>query len=503
MIVKPVEPVIDFNRHSSLTKLKRITAWILRFVNNCRKPEQMQLSYLTATELQEAERYWLYISQCDHFLEEIQALKNSQVISRSSCLLTLHPFLDSSSLLRVGGRQNQSSLCNPSQHPVIVHGKHPITKLLILSEHLRLFHAGPQLLTSSLSQRYHIIGHKKTIRSVTRSCVICRKNSARPKPQMLGKLPIERVTPDSVFEKTGLDYAGPLNIKYGHARKPTLIKAYVCIFVSLTVKAVHLELVSDLTTSAFIACLRRFVARRGLPTLLWSDNATNFVGAARELRELAQFLELAKTQGEISDFCSAKAIHWKFIPERSPNFGGLWEAAVRSFKTHFRRVVGDTKLTFEEATTVLTQIEACMNSRPLVPLPFDDDGVEALTPGHFLIGRALSSLPDDSFSYQSLSLLKRWHLVQAFVRHFWKRWHTEYLASLRKYTKWHYPTRNLQVGDLVTIHEDNLVPGKWPMARVSEVHPGKDGIVRVASVKTSSGTYKRPVSKIALILPHD
>ena len=188
LIVKPAEPVIDFNRHSSFTKLKRNTAWILRFVNNCRKSERMQLSHLTATELQEAERYWLYISQSDHFLEEIQALKNSQVISRSSCLLTLHPFLDSNSSLRVGGRQNQSSLSSPSQHPVIVHGKHPITKLLISSEHLRLLHAGPQ---PSLSQRYHIIGHKKTIRSVTRSCVICRKNSARPRPQMLGKLPME------------------------------------------------------------------------------------------------------------------------------------------------------------------------------------------------------------------------------------------------------------------------------------------------------------------------
>ena len=136
-----------------------------------------------------------------------------------------------------------------------------------------------------------------------------------------------------------------------------------------------------------------------------------------------------------------------------------------------------------------------------MPLPFDDDGIEALTPGHFLIGRALSSLPDPSFSYKSMSLLKRWHLCQALVRHFWKRWHLEYLTSLQRYVKWHYPTRNFQVGDLVTIHEDNLVPGKWPLARVQKIHPGKDGIVRVVTVKTTSGIYKRPVTKVALLLP--
>ena len=173
---------------------------------------------------------------------------------------------------------------------------------------------------------------------------------------------------------------------------------------------------------------------------------------------------------------------------------------LQSFKLHFRRIMGSSTLTFEEATTVLTHIEACLNSWPLVPLPFDDDGVDALTP---LVGRALCSLPDSSFSYRSLSLLKRWHLCQALVRHLWKRWHLEYLTSLQKHVKWHYPTRNFKVGDLVTMHEDNLVPGKWPLARVERIHPGKDGLVRVVTVETSSGTYKRPVTKVALLLPVD
>lgn len=143
-------------------------------------------------------------------------------------------------------------------------------------------------------------------------------------------MPPERVDPGSVFEKVGMNYAGPVNIKYGHVRKPVIVKAYICIYVSLSVKAVHLELVSDLTSEAFIAALRRFIACRGYPSLLWTDNGTNFVGADRQLKELFQFIKSQSTVRAISEFCSSKSIEWRFIPERSPHFGGLWEAAVKS-----------------------------------------------------------------------------------------------------------------------------------------------------------------------------
>ena len=163
--------------------------------------------------------------------------------------------------------------------------------------------------------------------------------------------------------------------------------------------------------------------------------------------------------------------------------------------------MGPVKLTFEEMTTVLTQIEACLNSRPLSPMPFDDDGDEALTPGHFLIGRPLSSLPDPSFTYRPVSLLRRWHLCQSLVRHFGKRWHAEYLTTLRKYAKWHSSSRNISVGDVVVLQDDCLVPCKWPLARVVETHAGRDGIVRIVTVKMATGSYKQPVTKIAVLLP--
>ena len=272
--------------------------------------------------------------QREHFAEEIKALREQAVLSSSSSLLPLHPILESTNLLRVCGRQQYSKLSYSRQHPLILHGKHPVTKLIILTEHVRLLHAGPTLLSSSLSRRYHIIGSCKAGRFITRGCTACRRNSAKPHPQRLGQLPIERNTPDSVFDRVGVDYAGPMYFMYGHVLKPTVVKAYVCVFVSLSVKAVHLELVSDLASQAFVAALRRFISRRGKPCLIWSDNGTNFVGASRELLELSDFLKQQKTQRDISEFCSCQAIQWKFIPERAPHFGGLWEAAVKGMKVY-------------------------------------------------------------------------------------------------------------------------------------------------------------------------
>ena len=313
---------------------------------------------------------------------EIESLKGNATIPESSPLFTLHPFLGSDGLIRVGGRVQNADISYNSKHPVILHGKHSITSLIISSEYVRLLHAGPTLVTASLPRRYHVVGSRKAVRSVTRKCITCRRMTVKPQNQMLGQLPPERVTPGSVFENVGVDdmpsgvvYVGPFYIKYGSVRKPTIVKSYACIFVSLSVKAVHLESVSDLTTDAFITTLRRFIARRGTPSRIWSDHGTNFVGASRELRKLSEFLESLTTQGNISSFCSTQGISWKFIPERAPDFGGLWEAAVKSMRTHLPCVVADVKLTFEEFMTILTQVEAVLNSRPLVSVSSDDDGI--------------------------------------------------------------------------------------------------------------------------------
>ena len=167
-------------------------------------------------------------------------------------------------------------------HPTILHGKHSITRLIIRSEHLRLLHAGPTLLSSSLSCRFSIIGLRKTVHSITRQCITCHQQTIRPQPQMLGQLSLERITPGSVFNEVGVDYAGSLQVKSGMVCRTSTRKAYACLFVSLATKAVHMELISDLTIEAFIATLRRFIACRGHPSLIWNDHENNFVGASNE-----------------------------------------------------------------------------------------------------------------------------------------------------------------------------------------------------------------------------
>ena len=234
---------------------------------------------------------------------------------------------------------------------------------------------------------------------------------------------------------------------------------------------------------------------------MWSDHSTNFVGANCILKALLEFLHSQKTNQVISNFCSSQGITWQFIPERAPHFGGLWEAAVKSLKTHMSRVVGNAKLNFEELTTVLSQIEACLNSRPLGTMPHnDDDGIELLTPGHFIIGRPMQALPDHALSYKPMPMLRRWYLCEALVRHFWNRWSSEYVTNLRKYSKWKQLSKNLHKGDVVVLREDGMVPTQWPIARIVETHQGKDGLVRVVTLKTKNGVYTRPATKVALLL---
>lgn len=252
-------PALPYDRFSSFNRLKQVTAWIYRFVKNCRNKSNRVVSCLTVDELAESKRYWISLAQ-HYFPEERRELTSHGAVSSTSSLLALRPQLDAHGIIRVGGRHCNAKMALSLIHPVVLPNKHPVTKLIARTEHIRLFHAGPTLMMSMLSQRFHIVGCRKLVRTIIRECVICRRESARPQPQLLGQLPMEYIISDSVFDRVGVDYAGPVYVKHGPVRKPVVTKAYICIFVSLTVKVVHLEVVSDLSSEAFIAALHRFVS---------------------------------------------------------------------------------------------------------------------------------------------------------------------------------------------------------------------------------------------------
>ncbi|XP_039958200.1 uncharacterized protein LOC120773404 [Bactrocera tryoni] len=237
-----------------------------------------------------------------------------------------------------------------------------------------------------------------------------------------------------------------------------------------------------------------------MPQKIFSDNATNFVGADRKLRELKEaFLAQAP---ELMGFAAEEGFSFGFIPPRAPHFGGLWEAAVKSAKHLIVRALGNALLTTEELSTLLAEVEAILNSRPLTPLSQDPNDGEALTPAHLLIGCPLQALPPAQVPTDPIRCCERWQLVCCLKQQFWQQWSKIYLTSLQERNKWLHPKRNLQPGDLVLVHEDNVPPQQWVIGRVGATVEGQDGKVRVADVATKAGTIKRPIHKLAL-LPMD
>uniref|UniRef100_A0A1B0DGC1 Uncharacterized protein n=1 Tax=Phlebotomus papatasi TaxID=29031 RepID=A0A1B0DGC1_PHLPP len=277
------------------------------------------------------------------------------------------------------------------------------------------------------------------------------------------------------------------------------LTVYVAVYVCFVTRAVHLELVHDLTSEAFIASLRRFCARRGKPSDIFCDNAKNFVGAAKQISDIHQLLRDEKIQTSISTDSAQQGIRFHFIPPRSPHFGGIWETAVKSFKSHLKRVAGNVVFTLESLETIIVEIEACLNSRPLCPMSNDPQDFTALTPGHFIVGTALNTLPSQDLTHIQQNRLSKWRVNEQILQHFWKRWHREILTSMQQRKKWQQERPNIEKGDLVIIQEDNIPPLKWPLGRVVDVHPGADNRVRVATVQTQDGIYKRAITRLAVL----
>jgi hypothetical protein len=434
------------------------------------------------------------------FAEEYHQLSTGGGIEKNSTIRNLSPFLDENGVIRVGGRIRNANLAYNQKHPVLIPKNHNVTEAIIRHFHVKNLHSGTQSTLASIRQQYWPIAGRNKIKQIIHKCISCFRAKPIIAQQKMGDLPVKRLEPARPFINSGLDYCGPILIKTHRGRgKQKTIKAYVCLFICLSTKAIHIELVSDLTADTFLDALKRFVSRRGTVKSIISDNATNFIKANKDLIDLHQFFQNSEISRKLVTTLSNENIQWKFIPPRTPNFGGLWEAGVKSVKFHIKRVVGETVLTYDELYTLLTRIEACLNSRPLVPMSNDPNDLTAITPGHFLIGEALTAPLEPDLTELKINRLSRHQLLERLRQHFWKRWRTEYLSYLQGRTKWQSPSPSLQPGDLVLLVEDNVPPLCWPLGRIQQVHPGSDGNVRVVTVKTNRGTYKRGVRKVCVL----
>ncbi|XP_076299895.1 uncharacterized protein LOC143218550 [Lasioglossum baleicum] len=486
-------------QYSSWTRLCRVTAYILRFAQNSCKKLRMSSTCslyhslsLSAAEIRNASLYWMSYVQKKNFHAEIKFLKDHAPVPKSSSLISLHPILGKDSLIRLGGRLEHAALSYEEKHPIIL-PKHRISELLIDHVHKRTLHGGVQLTLRVLRQQYWIISARSLVRAHIHRCIPCIRQRAQAATQLMGDLPNFRVTPSAPFSHTGLDYAGPIHILPIVGRGQKTRKYYFAVFVCLATKAVHLELVEDSSTAAFLAAFRRFVSRRGLPTNLYSDNGTNFRGADRELKQTFQVL---LSDPSLKNLLATDGITWKFIPPSAPHFGGLWEAGVKSAKYHLKRAVGAHTLSQTEFSTVLCQVEACLNSRPISALTDEPTDLSALTPGHFIIGRPLIAVPEESALEINPNRLDRWQQVRKITEQIWRSWSSDYLHTLHQRRKWQQDRANLSVNELVLLKNSLLPPSKWQLARITQLHPGPDEKVRVVTVRTVDGELKRPITQI-------
>lgn len=482
---------------NSYTKLVRIISYVFRFYHNCKNPVTKVSGVLTTQELERTRDALVKVVQWECFGEEIKCLAAGKDIPKTSKLKFLNVFLDGKGLLRVGGRLVNADVSFDCKFPFVLPHTHNFSKLIMLYYHLKNLHVGPQALLSFVRQKFWILNGRSLARKITHECVACFKIKPKLCEQLMGSLPSERVNQDFVFNCTGIDFLGPFYIKYKGQRKGVYHKIYVTIFVCFVTRATHFEIITDLTTGAFIATLKRFFSRRGISKTLFTDNAKTFVGAQRELKSLYQIV--SNPNAELAAYYASENINWNFSPPRAPNFGGLWEAGVKSFKFHFKRVVGDAKLTFEEFSTVMNQVEAILNSRPICPLSNDPDDCEVLTPGHFLIGRPLNAIPEPMLIDLKSNRLDKWQRLTKMVQMIWSKWQRDYLSNLQQRTKWLFKQNNVNVGVLVLVKEDNMPTCKWCLGRIAEIIPGSDGLVRVVKVKIKGKILKRSISSIAIL----
>ncbi|XP_055388196.1 uncharacterized protein LOC129616592 [Condylostylus longicornis] len=423
-------------RYSSFTKLINVTSYIKRFIAKVTKRNLNCNTFISVSEFNASVEMWIQIVQHKHFLQEVTQLRKKKLIHTNSRLTRLNPFLDQNGILRMGSRLRHADLNYNEKFPIILPDRSHFVRLLLEKIHRETLHGGAQLMLNVINRKFWIIGARDQIRQQIHKCVTCYRQRAAVQKQLMGDLPAFRVRASRPFTHTGVDYCGPFELR------------------THKVKAIHIELVTDLSSEGFIAAYRRFSSRRGRCEVLYCDNGTNFVGASKELaKQHKQMLQQLKS--ELAQVHERDGVVFKFIPPGSPHFGGLWEAGVRSTKQHLKKILGNAKLTYEEFSTVLTQIEACLNSRPLCEISRNPDDCTALTPGHFLTGDVIITPPEPSLLDLNENRLNTW--------------------------------------------DEKLPPSRWLMGGITEIHPGPDGLVRVVTLKTKDNVLRRSIAKICLL----
>ena len=460
-------------------------------------------------EIQIAEvAIWKFL-QYKYFHDTVKCLQAGKTLPKQDTLIKLRPFLDSEGILRVGGRISNAEMPVKIKHPILLPGRSQIIEAFVREIHIKVGHFGKEMVLAEIRKKHWIVNGTVLIKRMLRDCLICRKSNARPMQPLMGELPKERLKPDlPAFYHIGVDCFGPFNVKRGRSQQ----KRYGVVYTCLTSRAIHLEMLFDLSTDSFINSFRRFIARRSTPGVVFSDNGTNFVGAVKELKEAsADYNEQV-----VQTWLQQNEIKWKFNPPTASNFGGIWEREIRTIRKVLNGIMNSQVLHLndEGLYTLFCEVECILNSRPLTPVSDDPDDLEALTPNHLLLFRSQPTFPPGLFCKEDVYARRKWKQVQYLADQFWSRWKKEYVPLLQQRQKWFVENRNLQQGDLVLLTDQLYPRNLWSLGRIVDVIQDDKGTVRIADVKVSklkgemkhvgkTSIIRRPVSKLVLLMSRE
>jgi len=472
---------------SSWHKLKRVVALFLRVKTwlKCRAVGSRPPSVsepLAACELKVAEREIVKVVQARTFPEY---LVGGEHPGKKGKLAALNPVLSEDGVLCVGGRVGNAPVSDCLKRPMLLPKKHHLVDVLVRDTHAINGHIGREHTLALLRQEFWIISGRQAVRRVLKDCVTCRRWKAPPMFQKMADLPACRVEATCApFSNVGVDMFGPFVVK----RARSHVKRYGCLFTCMTVRAVHIEVCHSLDTDSFVNALHRFMARRGCPKHIYSDNGTNFIGAEGQLKE-----------SRVRNALLKRGVQWHFNPPHAPHMGGAWERMIGTVKRVLQPMMSEQVLDDEGLGTLMCMVESIVNGRPLTAVSDDPNDLEALTVNHLLHpGFYQCEYPEDEFVKEDRYARRRWRQIQYYADVFWRRWTREYLPLLQARTKWQGVERDIRQGDIVLVVQETP-RSSWPLARVLEVCPGLDGRVRSATVKSGNTELVRPITKLCLL----
>ncbi|XP_006825478.1 uncharacterized protein LOC102802649, partial [Saccoglossus kowalevskii] len=399
-----------------------------------------------------AETNLIRVIQQEAFKDSIQNLQKRYTSSRRvDSLKNLDPFLDENGLLRVGGRLKRSAFLYGVKHPILLPKRNHFSTLVASHYHDCIGHQGRGMTINEIrNHRYWIVGCRSTVSSLIQNCVTCKKLRGRRVTQKMANLPEDRTEPSPPFTHCELDCFGPFMIKEGRKE----LKRYGLIFTCLASRAVHIEVLDDMSTDSFINTLRCLIAIRGKVLMIHCDQGTNFVGASHELKENLNKLNI----DSIARKLLPQNCEFLFNTPSSSHMGGVWERQIRTIRSVLDGIL-------IQNGTQLDDLE-------------DPNGLLSLSPNNILTMKSgiVTPPPPGDFVREDIYARKRWRRVQYLANLFWTRWEKEYLYNLQSRKTWQGTKENTRVGDIVMLKDENIFRSDWRLAK--ETYPSSDGLVK-------------------------